>query len=137
MESVGFMRIYRFSKDIYYSWIEKKTQRARITHNDLWKRYSLKLSVTSIILKRAKSERSCGEKELSSNPHTRSTHSHTCPLPFPQLCNLNATDSLTKTSWADLVIAVYMMGNSFIQRHVERTTWVSKEMNQVERKPGL
>lgn len=109
--------------------------RARTTHNDLWKQDSLKLSATSIILKRAKSECNCESKgtELILI-HTYSTrihtHTHTCPFPLLQLYNLNARDSLTKTSWAHLVIAVYsgMLRNSFIHYHVELMACVSAEM---------
>lgn len=107
------------------------------THNDLWKQDSLKLSATSMSLRTATSPCSCEEKATEVVPiHTYSTqicsHTHTCPLPLLQLYNLNATDSLAKTSRANHVIAVYfsMQRNSFIHYHVKLMASVSVEMNR-------
>lgn len=113
----------------------------RTTHNDLLKRDPLKLYATSVILKRATSECNCEEKKTQhtylaqihrdTRAHVR-THTHTRPFPLPQLYNLNARDSLTKTSWAACVIAVYlgMRRNSFSYSHGELVTCVIHTWNK-------
>lgn len=57
---------------------------------------------------------------------------YTRPLPLLQLYNLNARDSLTKTSWAASVIGVYlcMTRNSFIYSHGELVTCVIHTWNK-------
>lgn len=59
-------------------------------------------------------------------------YTHTRPFPLLQLHNLNARDSLTKTSWAACVIAVYlcMRRNSFIYSHGELMTCVIHTWNK-------
>lgn len=78
------------------------------------------------------------KKQLRLFPYTHiqhkyaHTHTHTCPFPLLQLYNLNATDSLAKTSRAHLVIAVYfgMQRNSVIHDHVKLMASVSVEMKR-------
>lgn len=55
---------------------------------------------------------------------TQCKHTYTCPFPLPQLHNLNARDSLTKTSRVHPVIAVYfsMQGNSSVHPSVHSLT---------------
>lgn len=87
-KSRAFSWICRFDKDSVipkrsFIFCKIKKLRARITHNDLWKWDSLKLSATSIILKRASQNAIVNKKELSSHPHIHTnarTHTHKCTL---------------------------------------------------------